>query len=90
MRTLFAFHGLFDGLIDWNGGAVLLGDSTTAYIVRVWIERREVEDAPVEWRGSIEQVAGGGIKYLTDLNEIARFIRPFLEAAGVNFVERAG
>ena len=69
---------------------MLLEDNATAYIVRVWVERREVEDAPVAWRGSIEQVAGGGIKYLTELGEIARLIRPFLEAAGVSFVERAG
>jgi len=64
---------------------VLLEDNATAYIVRVWVERREVEDAPVAWRGSIEQVASDRIKYLTDLDEIARFIRPFLEALGVTF-----
>ena len=53
----------------------------------MWVERREVAGAPVEWRGSIEQVASGKIKYLTDLDEIARFIRPFLEAMGVDFDE---
>ena len=64
---------------------MLLEDSTTAYIVRVWVERREVEDASVEWRGSIEHVASGRTKYLTDLDELARFIRPFLETMGVTF-----
>lgn len=64
---------------------MLLEDNATAYIVRVWLEHRDVKDAPVEWRGSIEHVASGRTKYLTDLDEIARFIRPFLEAMGVSF-----
>lgn len=64
---------------------MLLEDNATAYIVRVWLEPREVNDAPVQWRGSIEHVASGRTKYLTDLDEIARFIRPFLEAMGVSF-----
>lgn len=66
---------------------MLLEDNTTAYIVRVWLEHREVKDAPIEWRGSIEHVESGKIKYLTDLDEIARFIRPFLEGMGVDFGE---
>ena len=73
----------------WDDKTVLLEDNATAYIVRVWLEHREVEDAPATWRGSIEHVASGKIKYLTDLDEIARFIRPFLEAMGVSFAERA-
>ena len=68
---------------------MLLEDNTSAYIVRVWLEPREVAGAPVEWRGSIEHVASGMTRYLTDLDEIGRFIRPFLEAMGVDFAERA-
>ena len=64
---------------------MLLEDNAAAYIVRVWLEHREVEGAPVAWRGSIEHVASGRIKYLTDLDEIAQFVRPYLEALGVNF-----
>lgn len=64
---------------------VQLEDKTAAYIVRVWLERREVEGAKIEWRGSIEHVASGRVKYITDLEEIARFIRPFLEVMGVDF-----
>jgi hypothetical protein len=62
---------------------VLLEDHASAFIVRVWLEQREVEAAPVEWRGSIEHVASGNVKYLTNLDEIARFVRPYLEAMGV-------
>jgi hypothetical protein len=62
-------------------------DSSAAYIVRVWLEHREIAGAPVEWRGSIEHVESGSVKYLTDLREIARFIRPFLETMGVSLAE---
>lgn len=64
---------------------MLLEDNASAFIVRVWLEQREVEAAPVEWRGSIEHVGSGRIKYLTDLNELTPFIRPFLEAMGADF-----
>ncbi len=55
----------------------------------MWLEPREIEDAPVEWRGSIEHVASGMTRYLTDLDEIERFIRPFLEVMGVSFAKQA-
>lgn len=69
---------------------MLLEDTAIAYIVRVWLERREVTDASPEWRGSIEHVASGRTRYLTDLDDIARFIRPFLEAMGVRFIDPPG
>lgn len=62
---------------------MLLDDDASAFIVRVWLEHREIEAAPVAWRGSIEHVASGRIKYLTDLDEIKLFIHLFLEAMGV-------
>ncbi len=64
---------------------MLLDDNSSAFIVRVWVEHREIEDAAITWRGSIEHVASGRVKYLTDLDEISQFIRPFLEALGVTF-----
>jgi len=67
---------------------VLLEDNAAAFIVRVWLEHREVEDAPVTWRGSIEYVESGRVKYVTHLNELAQFIRPFLEAMGADFSEQ--
>ena len=68
---------------------MLLEDNAAAYIVRVWLEHREVEGAALEWRGSIEHVASGRTKYLTDLEELATFIRPFLKAMGVSFQRSA-
>lgn len=64
---------------------MLFEDNASAFIVRVWLEHREVEAVPVEWRGSIEHVASSNVKYLTNLDEIARFVRPYLEAMGVRF-----
>lgn len=68
----------------WDSQVVLLEDKATAFIVRVWLEHREIEAAPVEWRGFVEHVASGKVRYLTDLDEIARFIRPYLEAMGAS------
>ncbi len=64
---------------------MLLEDNAAAFIVRVWLEHREVEDAPITWRGSIEHAASGKVKYLTNLNDLAQYIRPFLEAMGAHF-----
>ena len=68
---------------------MLLEDDTTVYIVRVWLERREFEDALVEWRGSIEHVASGTIAYFTHLDEIPQFIQNYLTEKGVSFPESA-
>ena len=68
----------------WDDNCVLLDDNASAFIVRVWLEHREIDGAPVAWRGSIEHVASGRVKYLTNLTELERFIFPFLEAMGVN------
>lgn len=62
-----------------------LKDNSAAFIVRVWLEHREIKDAPVAWRGSIEHVASGKTRYLKDLDEIVGFIRPFLATMGVRF-----
>lgn len=63
---------------------MLIEDYDAAFIVRVWLEHREIEAAPVEWRGSIEHVVSGKTKYLTTLDEITEFIRAFFEEMGVN------
>ncbi len=63
-------------------------ENSAAFIVRVWVEPREVEGAPVTWRGSIEHMASGRVKYLAELEEIGRFVQPFLRAMGVDFPQR--
>ncbi len=61
-------------------------ENSAAFIVRVWVEPREVEGAPVVWRGSIEHVVSGRVKYLVELEEIGRFVGLFLEEMGVKFL----
>jgi hypothetical protein len=56
-----------------------------AFIVRVWLEGREVEGAPSEWRGMIQHVASGERRYINDLNQIKHFVRSHLEKLGVKF-----
>jgi hypothetical protein len=62
----------------------LLEDSTQVFIVRIWLEARGIEDAPVRRRGVIEHVPTGERRYFTDLSDINVFIGPFLEDLGVN------
>ena len=60
-----------------------LEEKTQSFIVRVWVEPREKEDAPPEWRGMIEHVASGERLYLKNLNEITFFIVPHLKKMGI-------
>jgi hypothetical protein len=63
----------------------LFEDNTQVFIVRVWLERREIEGAKVKWRGVIEHVPSGERRYLKDLDDILVFIRPYLKGMRVNF-----
>jgi hypothetical protein len=63
----------------------LFEDNTQVFIVRVWLERREMEGAKVEWRGVIEHVPSGERRYLRDLEDILAFIVPYLGGVGVKF-----
>ena len=50
-----------------------------AFVVKLWLERREIEGAYPEWRGRIDHVQSGQRIYFRDLVEIVRFVRTFLE-----------
>lgn len=58
-------------------------DSDHAFIIRIWRENRELEDAPPTWRGVIEHVSTGKRRYLQELAHILAFIIPYLEKMGV-------
>jgi hypothetical protein len=60
-----------------------LEESTSSFIVRVWIEETAEETSQATWRGSITHVQSGEEGYLEDLDEIAAFIAPYLQAMGV-------
>lgn len=65
-----------------------LEDNTYVFIVRIWLERREIEGAAFEWRGVIEHVLTGERRYVRDLNDIPANIAPFLEEMGVGLRTR--
>lgn len=57
--------------------------STRAFIVRIWLERREIEGAAPEWRGVIEHVSTGERNYFKQLTEIATYLVPHLQEMGI-------
>jgi hypothetical protein len=57
-------------------------DNRHVFIVRIWLEPREIAGAVVEWRGMIEHLPTQERRYLTDLAAIAPFITPIWIAWG--------
>lgn len=55
------------------------------FIVRVWREPRELEDAAIIWRGVIEHVDSGDRRYFRRLGAVTGFIRSYLVQMGVEF-----
>lgn len=56
-----------------------------SFIVKVWLEEEATKDSDSIWRGHITHVPGGEKRYLKNLDEIALFIQPYLEAMGIRF-----
>ena len=54
-----------------------------SFIVRVWLEETAEEAGRAAWRGSVTCVPNGARRYIQDLDEISRFIAPYLETMGV-------
>lgn len=51
-----------------------LKKSTHVFILRFWLEPREIEDAEPEWRGVIEHVESGDHRYFRNLEVMASFM----------------
>ena len=49
-----------------------------AFVVKLWLERREIEGAEPEWRGRIDHVQSGKRLYFRDIVSISQFIQTFL------------
>ncbi len=54
------------------------------FLLRLWCEQREIEQAAPEVRGLIEHIASGDRRYLNDLHTIPLFIAAYLEQMGVD------
>jgi hypothetical protein len=58
-------------------------ENAHAFLVRIWSEPREIEQARPEWRGMIEHIPSGQRRYVKNLDELAAFIASYLELMGV-------
>lgn len=59
-------------------------ESDHAFVIRIWKEHREIEDADPSWRGVIEHVPSGKKRYFQDLLHIIGFINPYFEQMGLS------
>lgn len=60
-----------------------------SFIVRIWLEETAEEAGEAAWRGSVTCVPNGTQRYIQDLDEIPRFIAPYLAAMGVKLANRS-
>ena len=56
-----------------------------SFIVKVWLEEEATKSSDTIWHGHITHVPSGERRYLKNLDEIALFIQPYLEAMGIRF-----
>ena len=57
-------------------------NDTHAFVVRFWLEHREMEGRSPLWRGVVEHVTTGKRIYLEDPIEITPFIASYLQGFG--------
>jgi hypothetical protein len=60
-----------------------LKETTHAFIVRLWIEPRELKDAEPIWRGVIEDVEGDERVYFNHLDKVNTYFAKYLEKIGI-------
>jgi len=56
-----------------------------SFIVKVWLEEKATKNSATIWHGHITHVPSTEKRYLKNLDEIALFIQPYLEAMGIRF-----
>jgi len=56
-----------------------------SFIVKVWIEEEGTKHSSTIWHGHITHVPSCEKRYLKNLDDIALFIQPYLEAMGIGF-----
>jgi hypothetical protein len=59
--------------------------SVHSFIVKVWLEEEATRNSDSIWHGHITHVPSGEKRYLKNLDQIALFIQPYLEAMGIEF-----
>lgn len=56
-----------------------INESGAAFIVRIWVEPREIKDAPLVWRGVIEHVGRKDRVYFDHLDKMISYVARYLE-----------
>jgi hypothetical protein len=49
-----------------------------AFVLKIWLERREIAGRQPEWRGRIDHVQSSQRKYFRDLADMTGFVASFL------------
>jgi len=62
--------------------------NTHSFILRIWLERREIKNAFPHWRGTIEHVATGERRAFNRIDEIPKLIKTFLKSPDRDTVHR--
>jgi hypothetical protein len=58
-------------------------NDTQVFIIRIWSEPREIEQASPEWRGMVEHVSSDQRRYFKSLDEMVAFMLPHIRSLGV-------
>ena len=53
--------------------------NTQVFILRFWLEPREIEGAEPEWRGVIEHVESGECRYFQNLELMISFVSKYFD-----------
>ncbi len=51
-----------------------LDERSHTFVVRIWEERRDVDDAPTTWRGRVDEVRTGVRRYFTTLEDLVTYL----------------
>ena len=49
-------------------------NTSRSFVVRIWIEPREFPNASLEWRGMIQDVMSGELRYFKKFDEMVTFV----------------
>jgi hypothetical protein len=58
-------------------------ETTQAFVVRIWLEPRQMENAQPVWRGAIERVDNGDRVYFDQLDKMNDYFVKYLSEIGI-------
>ncbi len=62
----------------------LVETAAHSFVIRLRLEETATEASPARWRGHITHIPGNERHYIEDLDEIKRFIAPYLRSVHVD------